>query len=336
MTDVPSASTAQVLAHARQVLAEALPRFGFAADTPAERLPVSENVAYRLRPDDGAPVVLRISRPGGYDLRTRESELAWVSALSGQAGAPVPGVHPADDGTLVITVRPPGSQCGYHVSAFECVPGLHPPEEEYAAVMPQLGAITGHLHEHASRWQRPRWFTRPAWDVDAAFGSAPRWGSWRAGVHERDEIEQLVRVEEFVRDRLGRFGRGPDRFGLIHADMRAANLLVDGTDCRIIDFDDCGPGWFLYDLATAMTFAEDHPDAGDFIAAWLQGYRSVRDLPAEHEREIDTFLLLRRMLTIAFLGNNPDIDVSRQMLPGMARATCDWADTILTEQAARS
>lgn len=335
MTDVPSASTAQVLAHARQVLAEALPRFGFAADTPAERLPVSENVAYRLRPDDGAPVVLRISRPGGYDLRTRESELAWVSALSGQAGAPVPGVHPADDGTLVITVRPPGSQCGYHVSAFECVPGLHPPRRSTrpscrssaqspvtCMSMPRAGSVPG--GSPAPRGCRCRVRIRP------------RWGSWRAGVHERDEIEQLVRVEEFVRDRLGRFGRGPDRFGLIHADMRAANLLVDGTDCRIIDFDDCGPGWFLYDLATAMTFAEDHPDAGDFIAAWLQGYRSVRDLPAEHEREIDTFLLLRRMLTIAFLGNNPDIDVSRQMLPGMARATCDWADTILTEQAARS
>lgn len=331
MTDTSSGATAsQTLAHAPRVLAEALPRFGFAADTPAELLPVSENVSYRLRPHDRAAVVVRISRPGGYQLRQRESELAWVSALA-KSHAPVPGVCWADDGaTAVVTVRPLDSHLDYHVSGFECVPGIHPAEDDYVTVMPNLGAVTAQLHEHALSWRRPDWFTRPAWDADAAFGPTPRWGNWRAAVHAEDELEQLSRVEEFVRDRLVRFGCGPDRFGLIHADLRAANLLVDGTSCRVIDFDDCGFGWFLYDLATAMTFTEDDPRAGEFIAAWLQGYRSLRELSVEDEREIDTFLLLRRLLTIAFLGNNPDIDVSRQMLPGMVRATCDWSDGILS------
>ncbi|WP_124396513.1 phosphotransferase enzyme family protein [Rhodococcus wratislaviensis] len=330
MTVPPAAAASQTLTHAPLVLAEALPRFGIAADAPSELLPVSENVSYRIRPHGRAAVVVRISRPGGCELQQRESELSWVSALA-EAKVAVPIVHRADGGVnTVITVRPPESQLNYHVSAFECVPGTHPAEDDYATVMPKLGAVTAELHEHASRWQRPDWFTRPAWDIDAAFGPAPRWGSWRAAVHEKDESEQLARVEEFVRSRLLRFGCGPDRFGLIHADLRAANLLVDGTSCRVIDFDDCGFGWLLYDLATALTFTEDHPRVGEFIAAWLQGYRSVRELSVEDEREIVTFLLLRRMLTIAFLGNNPDIEVSQQMLPGMVRATCDWADGIVS------
>jgi len=42
--------------------------------------------------------------------------------------------------------------------------------------------------------------------------------------------------------RLARFGSGAARFGLIHADMRLANLLVDGDDVCVIDFDDWRDG----------------------------------------------------------------------------------------------
>lgn len=31
----------------------------------------------------------------------------------------------------------------------------------------------------------------------------------------------------------------------------------EGDDSRIIDLDDCGPGWLLYDVATARGFIED-------------------------------------------------------------------------------
>jgi Ser/Thr protein kinase RdoA (MazF antagonist) len=334
MPEASPVSASDTLKHAEAVLALALPRFGLPTDLIPEQLPVSENVSYRIRPDGAPPVVARISRPGGHDLRVRESELAWLASLGQSSESLVPAVHLSTDSKTVISVRPPGSDLDYHVSLFECVSGEHPDEDDLAAVMPKLGTITAHLHEHSTQWTRPQWFSRPDWDFDAAFGPAARWGDWRAGVVETDQIEQLTRVESFVRDRLHSYGSGSDRYGLIHADLRAANLLVDGDRCRLIDFDDCGPGWFMYDLATALTFAEDHPQAPEFIDAWLQGYRSVRELPLEHEREIDTFLLMRRMLTIAFLGNNPDIAVSREMLPGLAQRTCDWSDAILTRHAA--
>jgi Ser/Thr protein kinase RdoA (MazF antagonist) len=329
VTDASTTAT-QTLDLAPQVLEQALPLFGFDVHTSAELLPVSENVAYRLRPPAGGEVVLRISRPTGHELGVRESELAWLLALRTDADAPVPAVRSSRDGKHVVTVRPVGSELEFQVCIFEAVPGANPSDEEYATLMPQLGAITARFHNHASQWRAPSWFKRPCWDLDAAFGAHPVWGDWRAGVPDRAEREQLERVEAHVRSRLGRFGQADDRFGLIHADLRAANLLVDDGKCRVIDFDDCGFGWHLYDLATALTFMEDHPEADQFIAAWLDGYRSVRDLPSEHEREISTLMLFRRLLTIAFLGNNPGIDVTREMLPGLARGTCDWAEGVLS------
>ncbi|KMO81981.1 phosphotransferase enzyme family protein [Mycolicibacterium obuense] len=329
-------TASSVMAHAYGILEQALPRFGFAPGTPHDLLPVSENVAFRLRPPGECPSVLRISRPEGRSVRERESELAWITAIRAEAPDLVPAVLVSQDGTPLITVEHHESGLDYQVCVFECVTGEHPAEDDYATVMPHLGAITAQLHQHAAGWDRPAWFTRYTWDVDAAFGPTPLWGRWQAGVHDREELAQLTAVEDYVRRRLTEFGQGSDRFGLIHADLRATNLLIDGNDCRIIDFDDCGFGWLLYDLATAMTFIEDHPRAGEFIASWLEAYRSVRPLPVEHEREIDTFLLYRRLLTIAFLGNNPDIDVTREMLPGLARGTCEWAEGILRRPAASS
>ena len=57
--------------------------------------------------------------------------------------------------------------------------------------------------------------------------------------------------------RLHAYGTDIDRFGLIHADMRLGNLLVDGERVTLLDFDDCGFGWFLYDLAASLSLLRD-------------------------------------------------------------------------------
>ncbi|MCS6762501.1 MAG: phosphotransferase [Candidatus Devosia symbiotica] len=48
---------------------------------------------------------------------------------------------------------------------------------------------------------------------------------------------------------------GEDLYGLIHADMRLGNLLVDSDQVSLIDFDDCG-FCFTYDFAAAVSFHE--------------------------------------------------------------------------------
>src|SRR5260221_13336109 len=76
-----------------------------------------------------------------------------------------------------------------------------------------------------------------------------------------------------MRQRLASYGRGEDRFGMIHADVRLANLLADGDDIQVIDFDDCGFGWFMFDLATAVSFMEHDPRVPELCDAWVRGYR---------------------------------------------------------------
>ena len=64
-------------------------------------------------------------------------------------------------------------------------------------------------------------------------------------------------------------------FGLIHADMVRENILIDGSSLAIIDFDDCGFGYRLFDLATALIKNRSELDYQDLQAAILNGYKTL-------------------------------------------------------------
>jgi Ser/Thr protein kinase RdoA (MazF antagonist) len=63
----------------------------------------------------------------------------------------------------------------------------------------------------------------------------------------------------------------------------------------VIDFDDCGFSWYMYDAATLMSFYEQLPGAPGRIEHWLEGYRTVRVVAQADEEEIPTFVMLRRL-----------------------------------------
>src|SRR6202012_2075387 len=121
-----------------------------------------------------------------------------------------------------------------------------------------------------------------------------------------------------------------NRFGLVHADIRLANLLIDGETTKVIDFDDCGFGWVLYPIGRALSFIEHRPDVPELVAAWLRGYRRVASLSAEDEAEIPTFIMLRRLLLVAWIGSHPETDLAQSLGAGYTAGTCDLAEAYLT------
>jgi Ser/Thr protein kinase RdoA (MazF antagonist) len=287
-------------------------RYGLSATCQLELFPLTENWTYRITDRSRDPVVLRVYRPEGRRAVEILSELAWMNALREDEPSLVPEVIRAPDGGEVIEfLRGPLPTC-FGVM-FSCAPGHEPADDELAAWFPRLGSITARLHQHARGWQPPTWFDRPRWDVATTLGDRPHWGPWHRSVDDPAERRQLGRLAEVVTMRLQRFGTGPARFGLVHADLRLANLLVDGERLTVIDFDDCGCSWFMYDLACALTFNEAHPDVDGLIDAWVGGYREVEPLDKSDEAEIPTFLMLRRLLVSAYVGLRPDTDLARDL-----------------------
>jgi len=307
----------------------ALGPFGFSARARLSLLGLSENAMYRVDdPDDGRTAVLRVHRTGYHPPGAVASELAWLQALRRDEGLLTPAVFAAVDGRQVVDVTI-GAVTRQTV-LFEWLPGTEPGLEQLAGKFELLGEICGRMHRHARGWARPASFVRFSWDFGSCVGEAGRWGRWQDGIGVgRQERATLGRAAALMRDRLRRFGTGPGRFGLIHADMRLTNLLVSGPDIQVIDFDDCGFGWFLYDIAASLSFLEHDPQVPALCDAWQRGYRRVLPLARQDAAEIPTFVLLRRLQLVAWVGSHRYADSARDLGAEFTRGACELAERYL-------
>jgi Ser/Thr protein kinase RdoA (MazF antagonist) len=308
----------------------ALPAYGRDTAVPLKLLSLSENAIYLVGgPADPADrLVLRVHRPGYHDLAAIESELAWMAALAEQTPIATPALIRALDGRTVVPAVV--EQDELLVDAVSYIPGCTAEEKPEAVGFGELGRLTAIMHDHATSWTPPSGFTRFRWDLDTMLRPQARWGDWRQSPNLRAADAQVIeRAAQDIDRRLTEFGCGPDRFGLVHSDLRMANLMIDPADPQtpitVIDFDDSGWSWHLADLGAIVSFIEDTPEAERMIADWLTGYLEVRTLPHHHLELVPTFVMLRRIMLSAWIGTHPDADAAIPLAPTFAGGTADLA-----------
>lgn len=308
---------------------EALGRWGLSGSD-LKLLNRSENSTYLVIPPMGRQVVLRVHREGDHTKAGIQTELDWMRALQAEAGVKTPQSIGPLDGDDVQLVSHPALPNPRHCVLFELIEG-HELDESLDLAEPyvQLGEVTARLHQHAESWQRPPYFERLTWDFEHLLGEFPNWGRWQEGPAAAGRIEDLKTIEVTLRRRLERYGKAANRYGLAHSDLRLANLLLHEGDVRVIDFDDSGVGWFLYDLGTALGDLGDSPKLPQLVECWLDGYQRVRGLGADDLAEISTFLLLRRMMIIAWMGSHSDTELAQVQAPGYVETTCILAEKYL-------
>jgi Ser/Thr protein kinase RdoA (MazF antagonist) len=119
------------------------------------------------------------------------------------------------------------------------------------------------------------------------------------------------------------------RQGVCHGDLGGPNIFLDcGPEGRatVIDFDDCGPGWYAYDLGHVFMFLHlfRAEQAGPLWQTFLEGYRSRRGLEEVEVAAAPAFALARLLQVHAH--DNP-IGAARDRWPasGYADGTqWDW------------
>lgn len=317
------------LARMDVALAAALPRWGLDAGVRLERLSVSENANFLARDTAQGDLVIRVHRPGYHDHDEIASELAWLAALARDRVVPAPRPVPFRDGSFIAQVS--DEDTPHHVVMFRYLPGAEPvPGDDLAGWFERLGAMTARLHAHSRAWARPAGFRRKVWTFETMLGDRPLWGDWRQGLGlDAAGRAVLARAVERVRGELARVGEGPERFGLIHADLRLANLLVHGPDLSLIDFDDCGFCWFLYDFAAAISFIEHEPYVPELERAWIAGYRSLAPLPEEEAGLIPLFVMLRRILLTAWIASHAETPTAQGLGPAYTAGTVELCEAFL-------
>lgn len=323
-----------LLKHLQTLAEKALSLWDIPEGASVRLINVSENATYLVEAPGGYKSVLRVHRENYHTRRAIACELAWLDALGAGGVVTTPGYYTGRNGEAIQQASIDGLADPRFLVLFHFVEGSAPDESgDLTGGYEELGAIAARCHLHTMSWTRPDPFERLVWDVETVFGDNPTWGNWRDAPEVTHDVKAVLeQVEATVRTRLQSYGKAPDRYNLIHADMRLANLLVDENGTRLIDFDDCGFGWFMYDFAAAISFIEDDPRIPDFKAAWLKGYRTVRPLSARDEAEMDTFIMLRRMALLAWIGSHIEAPEPQELAPGFATTTARlgqaWMDSL--------
>ncbi len=238
-----------------------------------------ENQVLEMALPDGR-AALRLHRAGYQSPEAIRSELWWCRELA-RAGLPVPAALPAGDGSLLVRLPD-----GRHASAIAWMDGealgeaqtpFRRPLAEVLAIYERLGALLARMHRVTDGLTLPPDFVRPRWDRDGLVGEAPFWGRfWDHPAATPDQRATLIRARDALRDRLD----GP--VGLIHADVLRENVLVEGDCLSLIDFDDSGFGYRLYDLGTALVQTVYDPAHDRIRDALMAGYGTTDRALVDH------------------------------------------------------
>ncbi len=291
---------------------------------------LGENVTFRATDArDGARFVLRLHRPWYHDIAALRSEHLWIRALV-QAGiaAPEPLLTRAGENFAQVEIAATGERRWAGLARWvegELLADVVAAETDSAANarhFAQLGSIMAAMHVQATTWTPPAGFQRHAVDADGLMGPEPFWGPfWDHPVFSRAEREMLLGARDRLHAALVRYGKPARTFSLIHADLHPRNVLIDGAQAAVIDFDDAGFGWHLYDLAVALIGYQDHPDFATFRDACIAGYRSVRMISDDDLTLLPMFLLIRDLAQVGWFYQRPELP-RLAALPRLKRRIC--------------
>ncbi len=316
MTDFDTLSHAQQLPVLLELAEAATKLYALPDEVSVVLINLSENATYKVASTDGRRWALRVHRDGYHSKAAIASELAWLMDLRASGVVTTPAPVKGRDGEIIQQHSHKRMLRPRNIVLFDWETGTEPGiGEDLSQPFEVLGEVTARMHLHARSWKRPPWFARLTWDFETSLGDDnPHWGRWRDGMGVEGEKQKLFgRTVELVGKRLATYGNGPDRFGLIHCDLRLANLLIDGNAVKVIDFDDCGFGWRMYDAATPVSFYEHEPQVPGLIESWKTGYRRIMPLSKDDEAEIPTFVMLRRLLLVAWIGSHSETDLAKSM-----------------------
>lgn len=284
---------------------------------------VSENATFVLDIDGRHEGVVRVSQPGYVGgPEAVASEISWLNALHDIEGVVLINPVPTVRGTFVTRIHD-GNGVGWTVISTKFVEGtvledLDNPAPYYETI----GRWAAKFHEQSRGWKPPFGFKRFNWDLADMVGPSPRWGRWEDSDLTASERKLCDTALWKAIDVVVKVPRTRETWGLIHADLRPSNVIKgpDGT-LTVIDFDDAGYSWYLYDYASSLSFIEHEPYAPQLAKAWVRGYQDVAgDFSEEQFAAMSALSMIRRLQMLGWATNHradalPD-GLAGQQAPG--------------------
>jgi Ser/Thr protein kinase RdoA (MazF antagonist) len=172
----------------------------------------------------------------------------------------------------------------------------------------RLGAIAATMHNQSSAWRPPADFRRHALDIEGLIGVAPFWGPfWEHRSLTSDQRSLLLDARDRVRRVLQDYDRSTASYGLVHADLHPRNVVCDGEQLTVIDFDDSAFGWHAYDIAVALLPYQQAADFEVIQESFFAGYAAIRSVTDDLRAQVPVFRMIRGMVQIGWFHQRPEL-----------------------------
>ena len=298
------------LRRTRRIARAALEAYGF-TEARLRLIVDAGNTVYRVKTMDPASMEgslyvdncysLRLHWPGYQNDAAVDSELEWLSALN-DSGLPVQKPVPTIEGDLSVEVSIQGVPGARRCSLLRWVKGRMVTKLVRPWHMKAIGKLMARLHDHASSWRPSAGFVRRHYDRNGLWGDDTGTNYTASEVWPmipRRYFEAFREVTKRVERVMDEWGKGPDVYGLIHADLGTkANVLFYGGEARAIDFDDAGFGYWMYDLAMSLSDWEGEDFWPAFRDAQFEGYEEERSIPEDQLEQLELFQAAIRAMEI--------------------------------------
>lgn len=270
-------------------------------------LQYEDNAVYRITSPDNEYFVLRINAVDGHQLTAQQSEMQWLMALRNETNLAVPEPVVNHNDQFITTVASKELAEPRHCVLLRWVPGDFAMPGIQPAIMEQIGTFTAHLHRHSEHFIVPADFTRLRWDWQQLFGTGSVLQDKKimsSLTHHQQNV--LMMVSRQMLAIFDRVEKDVSLWGLIHGDLHRDNILIDRHRIGVIDFDDCGWGYYWLDIAAVLDsfyrrIATSPQDYAQLRDAYLAGYDRVRALPDDFSTHLRAAKVMRDMSVVNFM-----------------------------------
>lgn len=276
---------------------------------------------------DARELCLRIYPERKNERAPIESEVRWLRAAAND-GLHVPRPVPDATGRLVRTWWPDRAKPMRRAVLLTWLGGSMLDRALTRQRLHQVGVLTARLHLVAAREVKAGRIATERLAHRAGFDE------WIANAYPGSQVlgkrlrKLAAETALRLRDELAALPRDASSWGFIHGDLHPWNLLFTRDAAGAIDFSECGLGHRSFEFASTLQWLRhplvgNHDHGGSYVRlqhALLDGYASIAPLPADVEREIDVFIVMRLLLAIEWILDDwPSLD-HRPWGPGFLAA----------------
>ncbi|MCG6137314.1 MAG: phosphotransferase [Nostoc sp. LLA-1] len=290
------------------------------------RLGGASSINFKVDVDDMS-YVLRLYSSARHNRVAISSELAWLSSLQNNTPLvlPEPTVNLTRELVTGVSVDNDTETLCTLMSWLE---GKIPPTVNALTdeQLVKVGSVMAQLHIYLQQFEPPESFKRHTFNEVHFSGCLEVLYTALSNTElDKNDLNSFKINANHIITHFAQLERKQDNFGIIHGDFHSGNYLVCDEEIYIIDFDRCGFGFYLYDLALALMELEE-PQQKIF----LQGYETLKPLPANSTNIMQIFLCLAYLDNLGFLVPNPEeLAFVMKELPFVVKAFRDAVETVL-------